>query len=109
MKEAIQKSMDAGYIPEKLNFSAEWSSEDVENSVGVEVNYQVDKNKCLLDPIFWQCLGKSLGWDDDSDPMIAITQVNDGWRWLRNWHNLIDHLAEGKDPEDFFTSLLANK
>jgi hypothetical protein len=45
----------------------------------------------LLDPSFWQALGKAKGWN------IGTVEIN--------WHRLIDHLAEGKDAESFFAAL----
>lgn len=59
----------------------------------------------LLDPAFWQALGKARGWPDSS-----VGQVYKGnmismlpWEWA--WHHLIDHLASGKDVESFFETL----
>lgn len=49
----------------------------------------------LLSPAFWQALGKARGWEDDYH--------TSGWR--RKWHDLIDHLASGKDAESFFKDL----
>jgi len=52
----------------------------------------------LLDPSFWQALGKARGWD----ATVAIPVMQD---WLGYWHKFINHLAEGKDAESFFASL----
>ena len=61
-------------------------------------------NEILLDPLFWQCLGKSRGWNKTSSNFskkkITITEY-----WRPVWHRLIDHLADGKDITSFFDSL----
>ena len=65
----------------------------------------------LLDPLFWQALGKSIGWNIQekqySDPKNPTGHTRDylisGWQY--QMHRLIDHLAEGKSIESFFESL----
>lgn len=50
----------------------------------------------LMNPLFWQSLGKAMGWykgDLGRD------------EWEKQWHYFIDHLAEGKDAESFFKDL----
>lgn len=54
----------------------------------------------VLDPLFWQSLGKGLGWK----PLGADGDGNDNW--LYYWHRFIDHLASGKDIDSFFTNLM---
>lgn len=61
----------------------------------------------LLDPLFWQCLGKAEGWN----PVGETVPSWDGGRvlhgeWLSYWHSFINHLAEGKEVESFFNELL---
>jgi len=63
--------------------------------------------KILLDPFFWQALGKAREWPaflpyggfDAFEEYMEIT----GWK--AQWHRFIDHLAEGKDAESFFSAL----
>ena len=63
------------------------------------------------DPLFWQSLGKALGWDysEKKDRVyywmedIDECQYND--RWRNEWHRFVDTLAEGKSTEDFFKEL----
>lgn len=61
-----------------------------------------------LDPLFWQALGKALGWEG-----IQWHSIYDGFRpssWTHRyhyeWHRFIDWLYEGKDIESFFNELL---
>lgn len=56
----------------------------------------------LLDPAFWQALGKARRWDEHR------CIVNNGLCdkcWSSHWHRLIDHLASGKEVESFFATL----
>ena len=51
---------------------------------------RVSLAELLLDPDFWKCAGKSLGWckafENDAHPA-----------WKDIWHQLITHLADGHD------------
>ena len=59
----------------------------------------------LLDPEFWKCLGKNQGWDKGYYHFGDNTCDIEMSSWQAQWHSFIDHLAEGKSPEDFFNSL----
>jgi hypothetical protein len=68
-------------------------------------------NKALLDPLFWQALGKAKGWSEKDFFLpdcegcgMPQEQLNPWWRHV--WHCFIDHLAEGKSAEEFFDNLL---
>ena len=104
MKEAIEKAYGAGYNPEKFNYTFKWE-EDMSGATEV---YQIDPRKCQLDPLFWQALGKSLGWEKADGVGGKYAQHPNEryayWKW--QWHRFIDHLAEGKDPDEFFKSLI---
>lgn len=79
----------------------------------------------LLDPLFWQALGKSMGWgsgcnvclkdgithsyangwaDECEKPKEHLTE-NHKYPWQINWHRLIDHLAKGGSIESYFEKL----
>ena len=81
-------------------------------------------NGCVLSPLFWQCLGKSLKWTDSKVEMSDEQEnhkfmggnlhypYNEGasmiytvetWKW--HWHKFIDHLSEDKTIESFFETL----
>ena len=47
-----------------------------------------------LDPKFWQCLGNSC-----KEEWGIIT-------WRHQWKRFIDHLADEKEPVDFFKNLI---
>jgi hypothetical protein len=73
----------------------------------------------FLDPSFWQALGKARRWDkrkgdkrgvpagnicyEYNDEMNSCEEYREWWK--ENMHRFIDHLAEGKDAESFFSSL----
>lgn len=73
----------------------------------------------FLDPLFWQSLGKAMGWnknyidqygevvdcETEQECLDLMSQV-DRHVWLYEWHRFIDALAEGKDAESFFNELL---
>lgn len=62
------------------------------------------EDRCLLDPLFWQALGKAEGWTK-----VLLSSANEEtWQleWERNWHDFIDHLIEDKDINTFFEELL---
>jgi hypothetical protein len=56
------------------------------------------------DPLFWQALGKSLGWTDRHPKYDGTRQVTHEWNY--HWHCFIEHCAEGKSPDEFFNSLI---
>jgi len=81
----------------------------------------------LLNPTFWQALGKAEGWgnngvshaifkyiasiDRPTKRNPSPTVEKDMYRyevpaWSYHWHRFIDHLAQGKDVESFFKDLL---
>lgn len=103
IQEAINKAVKSG-----------WDCGKLRSFDGVEC---LDEAEVCLDPSFWQALGKSLGWvavcngcgvnnakeckcDDGYSKLPEIVD-----EWLYHWHSLIDHLAEGKSPEDYFKNL----
>lgn len=125
MEEAIKKAIEAGYKapfgkpyktnhyrtkPEGLNLTA--------------ISQDLNIHAVLLDPAFWQALGKAMGWlteghqwstggqrcdccgawDDDMTPPGAYDYC-----WKYHWHLFIDYLSEGKDPETFFNQLLQHE
>lgn len=85
-------------------------------AIGGGYDFEKDRSR-LLDPLFWQALGKSLGWDEyrnddethDCDALgcSSTDHVLEG-RWKKEMHSFIDHLISGKTPESFFENLLTN-
>ena len=106
IKQAIQLAKESGYI----------TSYDCING----------QDHFFLDPLFWQSLGKTLGWLDIcegcgnkdtwniANERIIICDNSECpkfnqeklYAWHYHWRKFIDHLAENKDPNLFFEELL---
>ena len=63
------------------------------------------ENECtdhaFNDPLFWQALGKKLGWRNSDQTYVQPPDTN----WRIHWHRLIDHLASNRTIESFFRDL----
>lgn len=88
MKESIKKAIEGGYVTGFMY--------DKLAAIDPLHAWEI----LLLDPKWWQALGKSLNWGDGWGEMLN----EEGWK--HHWHRFIDHLAEGKDAESFFIELL---
>jgi hypothetical protein len=96
--------MDTYYEGATHDYTA-WTRKDNESS------FMIPIEETLLDPIFWQALGHTLGWSEVCD--LAITCVHgkevchqcQGYYWMYQWHCFIQALADGNTPEDFFAHL----
>jgi len=73
----------------------------VHHYAGGESMICTSAEELLLNPSFWQSLGKA--------------GVFGTWRrakeaeWKDYWHRFIDHLAAGRDPESFFKQILTDQ
>ena len=94
IEQAISKAVEGGW--HNRNYQA-MSDGEVKNRQIVENNL----HESLLDPFFWQSLGKAMGWEEDK--WMAHEGLIDGPTYY--WHNLIDHLADGKSIEEYFEKL----
>ena len=62
----------------------------------------------FLDPLFWQSLGRGLGWEETVEveiPDFPLTPALKATQWKVHWHRFIDAVAEGRTPEEFFREL----
>lgn len=121
MEKAIKLAIEGGYKWKKSsNFRINGQEIIWRNEAGSWIE-QLLREQLLLDPLFWQALGKSLGWEEHGDEYRLkgymkmhkdgsvtsdLRSVWEGWQYA--WHRFIDHLAEGKDAESFFTTLLSS-
>ena|SRR3990167_3010575 len=100
METAIKKAIEGGYRKGHI-----WG---VENNIYILQNEKGDRygtlfvEQILLDPLFWQALGKAEGWG--VEPSGSTWQGEEQWKIY--WHSFIDHHAEGKDIDSFFKDLL---
>lgn len=113
--QAIQKAVEYGWITDgSCALKGTWIARH-------------EQMRAILDPLFWQALGKSMDWEkeeyheNDGIEVMAvgrhecnnkcISRMNyygfewKGQVWLFQWHRMIDHLAEGGTIESFFKKL----
>lgn len=110
MKEAIQKAIVGGWVWDKDMSTRLLEVSNVDISISARNGSWIQMlpyEKLWCDPLFWQSLGKALGWDtgehlDWSYPNAPVNMPM--WEW--KWHSFINHLIAGKDPEEFFANLL---
>lgn len=62
-------------------------------------------NDILLDPDFWQAVGKVEGWRSECVLHGAIAHFDCQVEWLYNWHRMIDAFASGKTVEEYLERL----
>lgn len=116
MENAIEKARRIGWDERIMDL-------DVYNDCGATC-YEIG----LLDTLFWQALGKQQGWGKDIPPEDWLCKACYGgdcggceerikenikaffntkeYDWKHYWHLFIDHIAEGKDVDDFFNNLI---
>ena len=118
IKQAIQKAIEGGWKYKG------WDIQDISVGESVVKLYlkndpddskpRVNFNELYIDPLFWQSLGKALGWEDIVNEKLFWNPMSSSdyeyWQgrsvWEYRWHSFIHHLAENKDPEEFFKELL---
>lgn len=67
------------------------------------LNTTVIINPDLLDPLFFQSLGKALGWNITLKNIITGKDIPE---WQAQWIAFVEHLIAGKNAEEFFINLL---
>ncbi len=106
IEEAILLAVEGGYEPFKsfkLSIADKLEQTDFETIIcwrAGKAHGSIKFPRVFLDPNFWQCLGKSLGWGFDYlvDPSSHYAQDE----WEDKWHEFIAHIALGKSPDSFF-------
>ena len=119
IQQAIEKAIEGGY-------DVQFSEAAGLPTVYVKDGYQVDVAVILLDPLFWQSLGKAMGWEncercekpfEKHQGYLCVIQLKEGQvttadvktfrdqNWKVQWHRFIDHLADGGSAESFFENL----
>jgi len=116
IQEACAKAVAEGYHSISLHgVETYYSGANSEFSVWTRTDNHsslvVPMEATFLDPLFWQALGRALGWDHAMTTVHAVENgrptivTRAGHHWLSHWHRFIDDLAEGKTAESFFESL----
>jgi len=101
IQQAIEKAVESGYDAPVLKVVAHFKEEQKYADVMTEVMMVRNVYPAIfLDPLFWQSLGKAMGWGREAG---YGDDYMEGWKY--SWFCFIDHLAEGKDAESFFETL----
>lgn len=119
IQEIIKKSIEGGWKPEIVE---DYKNFACNHTKPIEQCVTIPHEKIFLDPKFWQCLGKTLGWkmiwicpaDGKIEPREVTYEefcdncerkvtTQDGWLYYQ--HRFIDHLAEKKSAKEFFKDL----
>lgn len=111
MEKAIQKAIEGGY---KFHFFTGEAIQKFPDGTFAPALF----SKELLDPEFWKCLGKVLGWEKHhclsgcgcEDEPVPGHEGSCAWSgtgdWQDKWHDFIDHLSDGGNVDDFFNNLI---
>jgi len=105
----------------RLAIEGGWDRDSVFNNTFLQAGYRpIQIDSILLDPEAWKAVGKSMRWSEEVCPMCGNDNVPDlhceecghhvGDKiWtpeeLFKQHQMIDHLAQGKDIESYLNSL----
>ena len=97
METTIKKAVEGGYVVKKMEvkFQSYITGEHAVMTPDQPIQMMV------LDPLFWQALGKSEGWEESK--LCPIGQCPE-WEW--KMCKLMIHLASGGTIDEFFTNLL---
>lgn len=105
IQEVITKAIEGGWNPKEEPCSHKLMHDE---SGCPCVRHYPSQEKILLDPLFWQCLGKALGWGDESECPLAccggICPINIPM-WQSQWHRFISHLSGGGTIGSFFENI----
>ena len=93
IQQAIEKAIEGGY--------------EIQIDANKPINCRVIAH-LVFDPLFWQSLGKALGWGDESECPLAccggICPINIPM-WQSQWHRFISHLSGGGTIGSFFENI----
>lgn len=115
IKTAIEKAIKGGWLPEQ--YRDVLIAPKIKEWARIQASEIVIMSEAFLDPLFWQALGKTMGWGYNfawcflkEKPVVPIDDAQSiklGLQpdWLHQWHCFIDSLAKGKTPEQFFEDL----
>lgn len=99
-EQAIKKAIESGWTPKQTD------TEYVMERLSIDTD--IREGNLYTDPLFWQSLGKALGWDEVNGKRWESEKFRFMPVWRHYWHSFIDHLALGWDAESFFKDLLTN-
>lgn len=109
MEKAIKTAIEGGWKPEYADHkihkayrrAGSWAKKGNTSSF-------IDWGHAFLDPLFWQALGKAMGWwDGKKFPKWHPKGEKPKAHWQIHMQSFIDHLIAGKSPDLFFMELLS--
>ena len=103
IKKTIEKAIEGGWKNWERHFTHKTNiALDGEDEFGIVA-------QIILDPSFWQALGKSLGWEKKCSVGSLCDENNRHGcphdEAISRWHTLIDHLDIGGSIESYFKTL----
>lgn len=80
-------------------------------------NFDYKRDTVVLDPLFWQALGKALGWietgkhfrryeHDDYEECSQCIEYGESSQWIHYAHQYFDLALTGGDTEKFWKELI---
>lgn len=124
IQQTIEKAIEGGFLPGGKFVGLYSDVCDVEMLHSDGTADSICRYEMFLSPIFWQSLGKAIGWETVAEngynkeklirsyrgysrgygeKMWESALKKEGWNY--QWHRFIAHLSEGKDAESFFETL----
>jgi hypothetical protein len=105
IEQAIREADDAGYNPgtQVIGLYYQLAGTDIRKIKGAADGFQVRVAAILLDPAFWQALGKARGWKT-----VANGEHDNHDEWWHNARAFMTHFMDGKEAESFFASLTSS-
>lgn len=107
-KRIIEKAIERGWEPAVdfyMEYPSQWVQADDCSMVFIGQSGKIfgiyEIEKIVLDPSFWQALGKALGWRDSND--------RKGGEWLLHAKTFHDFILTGVDTYEFWKDLLPIK
>jgi hypothetical protein len=100
MNEAIKLALKNGWDDTNYAYGATESDD-------IKVGTWYYPQGIVLDPLFWQALGKALGWKKAKGNMsYALNEIVGIPAWQTYAHDYFDLLLIGSDTEKFWKELL---
>ena len=107
IQKAFQLAGKGGYKKGWTLVSANKNWVDWDNGRGSSM--QTPTSNHLLNPDFWRGFSKNLSFGSDCGFTKCPAEGEHKKCWMKLWHSLIDHLAEGGSIESFFAGLEEGK
>jgi hypothetical protein len=115
-KEIIEKAIEGGW-KRGVDASKNVFSFDIYESgivYSVDPVMYIDAEEMIIDPLFWQSLGKALGWDKEDEENLKLYHASGGYgrmpvtiyKWNKNAHNFYNLLLTSGNTEKFWKDLL---